>query len=55
VKVFKDFDSQTFSMAIESLPENKKMLAVRMVVRDLSPTQRQRLFQRLKQIRRHTK
>ncbi|WP_303839436.1 hypothetical protein [Selenomonas ruminantium] len=55
MKVFKDFDSQAFGMAIKSLPENKKMLAVRMVVRDLSPSQRTRLFQRLKQIRRHSK
>lgn len=55
MKVFKDFDSRAFGMAIKPLPENKKRLAVRMVVRDLTPCQRQALFQRLRQIRRRSK
>lgn len=55
MKVFKDFNAGAFGMAIEPLPENKKRLAVRMVIRDLTPCQRQGLFQRLRQIGRHSK
>lgn len=42
-------------MAIRPLPEYKKRLAVRMVVRDLDANQRAALFKKLEQIRRRRK
>ena len=55
MKVFKNFDLWAFGMAIRPLPEYKKRLAVRMVVRDLDANQRAALFQKLEQIRRRRK
>lgn len=55
MKVFKNFDSWAFGMAIRPLPEHKRRLAVRMVVRDLTPNQRAALFMKLEQIRRRRK
>ena len=52
MKVFKNFDPWAFGQAIRHLPEYKKRLAVRMVVRDLTPTQQTALYMKLEQIRR---
>lgn len=55
MKVFKNFDPWKFGIAIKPLPEHKKRLAVRMVVRDLDKNQRAALFKKLEQLRRRRK
>lgn len=55
LKLFKNFDPWAFGMAIRPLPEYKKRLAVRMVVRDLDANQRAALYRKLEQIRRRRK